>query len=166
MHLSSRAFLPVLLAVVFALAGCQTVMTLVTRPPATASALRTVQPVALYLAQIQAHAGLTAVQVPDGMLYLHAKPILTRADLTDAAALTNRKGQHFVGLRFTAAGMQKLASASRQNVGSMLALVIGSELVGAPRITSPLEGGMMAFAAPSAAAAAELAARIRGDAAP
>jgi len=169
MQAISRVFVPALLAATLALSGCQT------RPPATdassaqseapAAAERTVQAVEIYVAQTQAAPGLIAVQMPDGMLYLQGPPVLSRADLTDAAALSDHQGRNFVGLRFTPAGAQKLDAASRQNIGNMLALVIGRELMVAPRITEPLDRGIMAFGMPSATAAADLAARIRGDAA-
>lgn len=165
----SRALVPALLTALLALSGCQTrppaPTAQATAPEASASAARTVQPVEIYVAQAESTAGLMAVAVPDGTLYLQNRPVLTRADLTDAAALSDRQGQHFVGLRFTPDGARKLIAVSRQNVGNMLAVVVGRELVAAPRITGGLEGGTLAFGVPSADAAASLAARIRGDAA-
>ncbi|MCY1374259.1 hypothetical protein D9M69_615880 [compost metagenome] len=47
----------------------------------------------------------------------------------------------------------------------MLALVIDRELVAAPLIGEPLNRGVLAFGVPSAQAASEIAAKIRGDAA-
>jgi preprotein translocase subunit SecD len=124
-----------------------------------------VQPVQIYVAQSELGPGLTGVQVPDGVVYLQSRPVLTRADLTDAAALTDRQGQHFVGLRLTEAGAQKLTAVSRQNIGNMLAVIVGRELVASPRISQALDRGVLAFTVPTADAATNLAARIRGDAA-
>ena len=163
----SRAIVPALLAAVLALAGCQThpgTSTAKQPAPGQTTPAIAVLPVEIYVAYAQASAGLIPVEVPDGVLYLQAKPILSRADLTEAAALTDGQGRHCVGLRLNPAGTQKLDAASRVNVGNMLALVVGRELVAAPLITQPLAGGIVAFAVPSAAVAAELAARIRGDA--
>lgn len=163
----SRAFVPALLTALLALSGCQTPPPAATPTAAEAhaSAARTVEPVEIYVAQVESAAGAIAVPVPDGTLYLQSRPVLTRADLTDAAALSDRQGRHFVGLRFTPQGARQLIAVSRQNVGNMLAVVVGRELVAAPRLTGGLEGGTLAFGVPSAEAAASLAARIRGDAA-
>ena len=110
-------------------------------------------------------AGLREISLPDGKLYMQEVPVLTRADLTDAAALVDRQGQNFVGLRFSEAGARKLNDVSSKNVGNMLALVIDRELVAAPLIGEPLNRGVLAFGVPSAQAASEIAAKIRGDAA-
>ncbi|WP_376842820.1 SecDF P1 head subdomain-containing protein [Bordetella pertussis] len=120
--------------------------------------------VEFYVAQAKAGDGLMEVKVPDGSLYMQRQPVLTRADLTEAAALVDRQGQNFVGLRFTEAGARKLNDISSKNIGNMLALVIDRELVAAPRIAEPLNRGVLAFGVPSAKAASEIAAKIRGDA--
>lgn len=121
-------------------------------------------PVDIYIAQSQAASDLTAVTVPGGVIYVQRVPVLTRADLTDAAAMIDQQGQHFVGLRFTDAGARKLAAASAANMGRMLALVVGRQLVASPRITEPLDRGVLAFGVPTQQAALEIAARIRGEA--
>lgn len=165
---STRAFFPSLLVAVLTLAGCQNMPSTSPQtssehaPPSTTEA-HTVQPVAIYLAQLQPGSELVTVQVPEGIIYLQPRPILTRKDLTEAAALADRQGGNFIGLRFTPEGAERLRGASQRNAGAMLALVIGRELVAAPRITEPLERGILAFKVPSAQAAESLAARIRGD---
>ncbi|MFQ6683984.1 preprotein translocase subunit SecD, partial [Bordetella pertussis] len=116
--------------------------------------------VEFYVAQAKAGDGLMEVKVPDGSLYMQRQPVLTRADLTEAAALVDRQGQNFVGLRFTEAGARKLNDISSKNIGNMLALVIDRELVAAPRIAEPLNRGVLAFGVPSAKAASEIAAKI------
>lgn len=172
MHLNTRFLAPFLMATLLGLAGCQNLPsasrpassdTRTTTGPDTNTS-RIVQPVAIYLAQSAPGDQLVAVPVPDGMVYLHARPMLAREDLTDAAALSDRQGGHFVGLRLTPAGAERLGAVSRQNVGNLLALVIGRELVAAPRISGALDRGILAFEVPSAEVAADLAARIRGDA--
>lgn len=170
MPLSTQVLFPALLTAALTLAGCQNLPSAspqasADRTAPTADDARTVQPVAIYLAQLQPDPALAAVQVPEGMIYLQPRPILTRKDLTDAAALADRKGANFVGLRFTSQGAERLRNASHEHAGAMLAVVIGRELVAAPRIVAPLEDGILAFEVPSAQAAAGLAARIRGDAA-
>ena len=174
MPLTARVCLPVLLTALLTLAGCKSLPSAApqsaTDTPAASGqsagdTARVVQPVAIYLAQSAPGDQLVAVPVPDGTIYLHARPVLAREDLTDAAALSDRQGGHFVGLRLTPAGAERLTAVSRENTGNLLALVIGRELVAAPRIARPLDRGILAFEVGSAAVAADLAARIRGDAA-
>jgi len=162
MQLISRALAPAALAVMLILPGCQTQPVAASKPSASAS--QTMQTVEFFVAQSQAAEGLRAMPGPDGAIYLRAPAALTRADLTDAAALVNRQGQNFVGLRFTPEGARKLGEITRANAGNMLALVIGGELVAAPQIANTLERGVLSFGVPSAEAAAQIAARIRDDA--
>ncbi|MBJ7264601.1 MAG: preprotein translocase subunit SecD [Burkholderiaceae bacterium] len=164
MLLIFRTVSPAVIAAMLTLAGCQTATSTMTDHSGTISRADTVQPVALYVAHAHAGTGWDAVPVPDGTIYLESAPVLTRADLADATAMVDHLGKHFVGLRFTLRGAQKLATASGLNKGGMLALVIGRELVGAPRIDNTLDRGMLTFETPSAAVATDLAARIRGDA--
>jgi len=149
------------------LAGCQTASKkdadAAAQPQPQATQQATVSVVEFYVAQAQGGPGLMEVKVPDGSLFMQRQPVLTRADLTEAAALVDREGQNFVGLRFTEEGARKLNDVSSQNIGNMLALVIDRELVAAPRIAEPLNRGVLAFSVSSAQAASEIAAKIRGD---
>ncbi|ARP96856.1 SecDF P1 head subdomain-containing protein [Bordetella genomosp. 13] len=174
MQLTLRKLAPVLAVAMLALAGCQTAPTAsdkqgsATPAPSTpstpsASAPRTASPVEFYIAYSQPGPNRTAVSMPDGTLYLQQQPVLTREYLTEAAAVVDRQGQHFVGLRFNEAGTRILSDVSSQNLGNMLALVVNRELVAAPSIAEPLNRGALAFGVPTAQAAIELAAQIRGD---
>ena len=93
---------------------------------------------------------------------MEQQPVLTRADLTEAAQLVDREGNNFVGLRF-GIGRAQAQRHQQQNVGNMLVLVLDRELIAAPRIGEPLNRGVLAFGVPSAKAAADIASRIRGD---
>ncbi len=176
MSLNARKWAPALAALVVVLAGCQTAPT---KDPATAptapgqtsadQALPPAQsvgasPVEFYIAQTQAAQGLMEVKLPDGALYMQREAVLTRADLIESAALVDKQGQNFVGLRFSEAGARKLNDISSQNIGKMLALVVERQLVAAPRISEPLNRGVLAFSVSSAQEANELATAIRGDA--
>lgn len=127
MQLTLRKLAPALVVVTLALAGCKTAPTKTSdaasstpqagqqsTTPATAST------VDFYLAHKEPGAGLREISLPDGKLYMQEVPVLTRADLTDAAALVDRQGQNFVGLRFSEAGARKLNDVSSKNVGNML----------------------------------------------
>lgn len=174
MQLTLRTMAPILAAALVALAGCQTAPQKESTPPATGPsepAPATPTPysnssVQLYVAQRNAEPGLTEVKMSDGSLYLQSPPVLTRQDLTEASALVDRQGRNFVGLRFTEGGARKLYAASTQNVGQRLALVLGRDLVAAPQIAEPLNRGLIVFAVDSAQTAADIVARIRGEATP
>lgn len=159
----SLAFILAPAALLLALAGCGSVPLNNNGPQAVAAPAVVADPVDIYVAQSQATSGLNAVTVPGGVIYVQRIPVLTRADLTDAAAMVDQQGQHFVGLRFTDAGARKLAAASSNNMGRMLALVVGRQLVASPRITEPLNRGVLAFGVPTQQAALDIAARIRGE---
>ncbi|HEY0296632.1 MAG TPA: preprotein translocase subunit SecD [Bordetella sp.] len=170
---TSRALISALAAsVLLALVGCGTLpkpagqqaAAADTAPTAAAApAPAAADQVEFYVGQSQPGNGLSGLQVPGGMLYLSSTPVLTRDDLSEAAALVDKQGNNFVGLRFTETGARKLNEVSTRSVGKMLALVIGRDLVASPRITEPLNKGVLAFGVPSAQDAAAIAARIRGD---
>ncbi|SAI50390.1 lipoprotein [Bordetella ansorpii] len=172
MQLTLRKLAPVFAVAMLALAGCQTAPTTSSKQDATpasptaAAQPNTASPVEFYIAYSQPGSDRTEVSMPDGKLYLQSKPVLTRPYLTEAAAVVDRQGQHFVGLRFNEAGTRILADVSSKNLGNMLALVVNRELVAAPSIAEPLNRGALAFSVPTAQAAMELAAQIRGDAPP
>ena len=170
MQLNLRKLAPAMVVMTLALAGCKTAPTK-TSSTTPAAGQQATQPatsavVEFFVAQAKPGPGLTEVKLPDGTLYIQQMPVLTRADLTEAAALVDRQGQNFVGLRFTEGGARKLNEVSSKNVGNMLALVIDRELIAAPRIGEPLDRGVLAFGVPSAQAATEIAAKIRGEGAP
>jgi hypothetical protein len=177
MAMTIRKLAPAFVVMTLALAGCKTVPTKSVSPqqtPATPQAPAngpaatpqqpvSVSPVEFYIAQTEAGPNLTKIALPDGALYIQQQPVLTRADLTESAALVDKKGQNFVGLRFSPDGARKLTDVSTRNVGKILALVVDRQLVAAPRISEPLNRGVLAFAVPTAQDANELATRIRGQ---
>ena len=162
-----RKLAPALAVLTLVLAGCKTAPQkdagAAAQPQPQATQPATAAVVEFYVAQAKTGPGLMEVKIPDGALYMQRQPVLTRGDLTEAAALVDRQGQNFVGLRFTEEGARKLNDISSQNIGNMLALVIDRELVAAPRIAEPLNRGVLAFSVSSAQAASEIAAKIRGD---
>jgi hypothetical protein len=188
MQIKFRTLAPALLIATFALAGCQTtgkktdagaqapaatqggapapVTPSTTLPPAGSKSPAAASSIGFFIAQTDPAADLMTVKLSDGTVYVQRQPVLTRADLTEAAALVDRQGKNFVGLRFTEAGARKLTQVSTQNVGKLLVLVIDGQLVAAPRIAEPLNRGVLAFGVDSAQAASDIAARVRGDTAP
>jgi len=165
MQFPMRKFAPVLAVLTIALAGCQTAprQAADATTPSTQAQPAQTSAVEFFVAQASAAPGLMEIKIPDGSLFVQRQPVLTRADLSEAAALVDREGNNFVGLRFTEGGARKLNDVSTQNIGNMLALVINRELVAAPKIAEPLNRGVLAFGVPNAQAATEIAAKIRGD---
>ncbi|MDQ8033251.1 MAG: preprotein translocase subunit SecD [Bordetella sp.] len=169
MQLTLRKFAPAVAVMALVLAGCTTPSKTGDKAAKPADTAQAATPAAasvveFYIAQTQPGAGLAEVKVPDGSLYMERQPVLTRADLSEAAALVDRQGQNFVGLRFNESGARKLNDVSGKNVGKMLVLVIDRELVTAPRIAEPLNRGVLAFSVSSPQAAEAIAAKIRGEA--
>ncbi|ANN73980.1 SecDF P1 head subdomain-containing protein [Bordetella bronchialis] len=183
MHIGFRTIAPLVLMATVLLAGCQTpgnktgtgtpssgtTAPAGTTPPGAPGApapstAPAASSVGFYIAQTDSAPDLMEVKLSDATVYVQRQPVLTRADLTEAAALVDRQGQNFVGLRFSPEGARKLAQVSSQNVGKLLVLVINGQLVAAPRIAEPLNRGVLAFGVDSAQTATEIAARVRGDA--
>jgi len=131
--------------------------------PAPDAAAARVMPVEFFIAQLEPGAGLQELKLSDGSIYVQQAPVLTRNDLAEAAAMVDKEGQHFVGLRFNEAGARRLADVSGQNLGKLMVLAVNREMVAAPRIAEPLDRGVLAFRVGSQQEAAEIAAAIRGE---
>lgn len=185
-----RSLAPLGAAVMLALAGCQTAPTTPEgatdqtapapaeqaaapaatppdEPPAAAPAPIPVavpaRQVAFYIAQTHSEPSLTALKMSDGTkLYVQRAPVLTREDISQAQALVDKQGKHFVGLRFTAEGARKLEQASRENMSRWLVLILDGKEAAELSITQPLDRGELAFGVPTARQASTLAARIHG----
>ena|GEM_PF-259228 len=184
----SRSLAPLGAAVMLALAGCQTAPTApegstdqaapaaadqATAPtaappeePAAPAPIPVVVParqVAFYIAQTHSEPSLTALKMSDGTkLYVQRVPVLTREDISQAQALVDKQGKHFVGLRFTADGARKLEKASRENMSRWLVLILDGKEAAELSINQPLDHGELAFVVPTARQASSLAARIHG----
>lgn len=177
MQIKLGTLAPALLIATLALAGCQTTgkktdtgaqapattQQGAATTPGAAGKPATASSVGFFIAQTESAPDMMTVKLSDGTIYVQRQPVLTRADLTEAAALVDRQGKNFVGLRFSEAGARKLTQVSTQNVGKLLVLVIDGQLVAAPRIAEPLNRGVLAFGVEDAQKANDIAARVRGD---
>jgi len=180
MQITLRKLAPALLIATLALAGCQTPgqktegsqpSTGASTPPGTPSTTPTAPPsgqatvpaVGFLLAQNNPGPGLTEVKLSDGSIYVQRQPVLTRADLTEAAPLASRQGENYVGLRFTEGGARTLNTVTTQNVGKLLVLVADGNILAALRISEPLTRGVLAFSVNSAQTAQDIVAKVRGD---
>ncbi|OZI31766.1 preprotein translocase subunit SecD [Bordetella genomosp. 10] len=182
MQTTLRKLAPALLIATLALAGCQTTGqktgqgtqpstsgastppgTPSTTPGAPPSGQATVPAVGFLLAQNDPGPGLTEVKLSDGSIYVQRQPVLTRADLTEAAPLASRQGENYVGLRFSESGARTLNTVTSQNVGKLLVLVADGNILAALRISEPLTRGVLAFSVNSAQTAQDIVAKVRGD---
>ncbi|MFC4279010.1 SecDF P1 head subdomain-containing protein [Achromobacter aloeverae] len=184
MQITLRKLAPALLIATLALAGCQTPGhktgqaegtqpstsgastppgTPSTTPGAPSAGQVTVPKVGFLLAQNNPGPGLTEVKLSDGSIYVQRQPVLTRADLTEAAPLASRQGENYVGLRFTEGGARTLNTVTTQNVGKLLVLVADGNILAALRISEPLTRGVLAFSVNSAQTAQDIVAKVRGD---
>jgi preprotein translocase subunit SecD len=96
-------------------------------------------------------------------LLLREEPVLHGGEMADAQAgfdqLTN---QPIVTFRFNAAGADKFASFTRNNIGCVMAILVDGRVVTAPVIRTPILGGVSQISGNfTSASAAQLAARIR-----
>jgi preprotein translocase subunit SecD len=101
--------------------------------------------------------------VQGGDLLLREEPVLHGGHMADAqAAFDQYTSLPLVTFRFSAAGAEKFASFTRNNVGRPFAVVIDGRVITAPVIREPILGGTGQISGNfTAASANQLAARIR-----
>jgi preprotein translocase subunit SecD len=101
--------------------------------------------------------------VQGGDLLLREEPVLHGGHMADAqAAFDQYASLPIVTFRFSAAGAEKFASFTRNNVGRPFAVVIDGRVITAPVIREPILGGTGQINGNfTAASANQLAARIR-----
>ena len=164
-----RYVVPVVLATVLGLAGCQSGL-VADRSGSDHNGTATSQPTKattpffeIYVASLNPIAGMREFKVSDRPLYVQSVPVLVRADLESVDAMADQQGNSFVGLRFNDSGARKLESISRQYQGELLAVFVNRQLVAAPSMQVPLDRGVMAFQVGSSQDAQAIAAAIRGD---
>ncbi|MDD2840460.1 MAG: protein translocase subunit SecD [Rickettsiales bacterium] len=69
------------------------------------------------------------------------KTVILNGDLLQDANATYSDGQPAVSFNFNSLGAKKFADITRDNVGKILAIVLDSEVITAPRINTPILGG-------------------------
>jgi len=119
-----------------------------------------------YVGQQQQAPGLNPLKLADGSLWLQPAPALTRADLSQVGPVKNAQGQAFVQFNFSQAGAQKLAAVTTRNVGKLLVVGVGGNLLAVPRISGPVTNGTLLVAMPNDQAAVNVANAILGTPAP
>jgi hypothetical protein len=93
------------------------------------------------LAEEQPAAGLreARIQGTDRVIYLHEEVIVSNADIERSAVVPGSVPSRFnIGVRFNAAGAEKMRRATANHVGRPIALLIENEVVMAPVLRDPI----------------------------
>jgi hypothetical protein len=92
------------------------------------------------LAEDRAAAGLREARVSgDRVVYLHEEIVVTNADIERSAVAQGSSPSRFsVGVRFNAAGAEKMRQATANHVGRPIAILIDGEVVAAPVLRSAI----------------------------
>jgi preprotein translocase subunit SecD len=88
------------------------------------------------LAEKEPAEGLDEMVVPKdgGKIYVHPHAALTNADVAEARAAKNRRGQPSIKIVFAGTSRKKVGKFSEGNIGKLAAIFIDGKLVGAPKI--------------------------------
>ncbi|TSD88974.1 hypothetical protein FFK22_009650 [Mycobacterium sp. KBS0706] len=133
-----------MLSIVSTLAATVAVLaTALTTPIERAPAVRASPPdVQLRFAETEPAPGLSQVDGGGRVLYLHPDAVLSTPDIASATARTDPvSAAPVVELTLTPAGRDRLARATTDNVGRILAVLVDEALITAPIIREPILGG-------------------------
>jgi preprotein translocase subunit SecD len=106
----------------------------------------TFQPVVSQTGNADAAAGIGNEILPaadeEGVFYiLESAAVVTGEDLVDAQPSFDQNGEPAVSFRFDPSGGRKFGDYTRDNVGSLFAIVLDGEVISAPQIRSHIPGG-------------------------
>lgn len=163
-------YIPVLMATVVALAGCQTAGP-AQQAATTAHAANSAQQqgaresrqqaqVFFWLAQAEEGKGLSELRLSSGSIWVLPQPVLSRGDLSSVEPIQTKQGKAYVRFGFTQEGARKLSTLSRRFQGKLLVLAVDNKLVAAPRIGKPLTQGEMVIGVASGQQAVAIASAI------
>ncbi len=78
----------------------------------------------------------------EGVYYvIEAAPVVTGEDLVDAQPSFDQNGRPAVSFRFDTTGARRFGDYTRDNIGSLFAIVLDDEVISAPVIQSYIPGG-------------------------
>jgi len=111
--------------------------------------------VQLRFAETESAPGLSQVDGGGRVLYLHPNSVLSTPDIASATARTDPvSAAPVVELTLTPAGRDRLARATTDNVGRILAVLVDEALITAPIIREPILGGRVQISGSMTAAEA------------
>lgn len=121
--------------------------------------------VQLRFAETEPAPGLTRIEGSGRILYLQPKAVLSTPDIAAAAVRTDPlSASPVVELTLTPSGRDRLARATTDNVGRILAVLIDEALITAPVIREPILGGRVQISGLMTVAEAADLARLLGAA--
>lgn len=114
--------------------------------------------IGFYLARPTYEQGLMSFTPRGGgqRLYLQQQPIVTGLEIRSATPMIDATGHFFVAIRLKDSGARKLAQATEDSKGHLLALRAGDQLIGAAPIDGPIDKGLFAMATRDRASAIAL----------
>ncbi len=78
--------------------------------------------------------------VEDGeLVYLHQKPVLTRDDIREVNAVSDKNNGPAIGITFTDAGAAKIGIATAESIGKRIAVVVDGKVIFAAKIRTPIK---------------------------
>ena len=81
---------------------------------------------------------------PDTQSYtLEAKAIVTGETVEDARLIITPQGEKAIGVKLDKSGTRKLADATAKGLGRRLAIVLDGQVISAPTVREPIEGGSL-----------------------
>lgn len=93
--------------------------------------------------------GLTGMTIRDSSekVYLHSQPMLTSEHVASATVVTSQYGasQYGVLIELTDVGREILAQLTANNINKRLGIVVGREVLCAPTIMTPIQGGQVSI---------------------
>ena len=93
------------------------------------------------LAEVQPAEGLREARVagPDRTIYLHPEVIVSNGDISQSSVVQGDGPARFgIGVRFNAAGAEKMRRATANHVGRPVAILIDGEVATAPILKAPI----------------------------
>ena len=117
----------------------------------------------LRFAETEPAPGLTRIEGGGRVLYLQPQAVLSTTDIASAALGTDPfSASPVVELTLTPTGRDRLARATTDNVGRILAVLVDEALITAPIIREPILGGRVQISGLTTAAEATDLARLLG----
>lgn len=115
-------------------------------PQSAQSEVEAVEPLLIFLADTKPQADWAEVQIDaQNTLFLQPEAFITRNDLESVEAGVAETGEGLLALTLNAAGAQRLAQVTKDNIGKRLALVVDGTLLSIPGFSEPVNEGRLVF---------------------
>jgi preprotein translocase subunit SecD len=97
----------------------------------------------LRLADLKAGPGLQKASTPSGeTIWIAYTAVVTQSDVV-GAFMIETDGRFNIGLEFTSDAAQRVAAATKEHVGKLIAIVINRQITSAPVLQAPISDSVM-----------------------